>query len=186
MFSESLVREIRRLCEEAYPDEACGLVVGPGHTGSETPVSGKGGDRVVQCSNIQDRLHAASPVEHPETSREAYAMDPDELRGIADEMEARGEVMKAIYHSHTDCEASLSRRDIDLATHAPGYQEARRADSAGRNGVGGGETHGREPMYRGVLYLVIEVWAGRAGGLRCYRWDDVTGDFAEAGDSGEF
>ena len=179
MFGESLIRKVRRLCEEAYPDEACGLVVGPRHTGDGGSASGGGMYRVVRCSNIQDRLHEGSPGEYPETAREAYAMDPDELRQIADEMEARDEAVRAIYHSHTDFAASFSRRDADRAALSLDRQSPRTRDSGGMDGAGGGSAKGREPVYRGALYLVVEVRGGRAAGLKWFRWDDVEGDFLE-------
>jgi proteasome lid subunit RPN8/RPN11 len=62
-----------------------------------------------------------------------------------------------VYHSHPDHPAMFS--DEDHRQAAP---------------LG-------EPLYPGVAYLVVAVWAGRATESRLFRWDDSRGGYAEAG-----
>ena len=63
---------------EAAPDEACGLIAG--HDGVPT--------RAVRCANVH------------ETPTTRYRIDPREQLRMFREMDARGEDLVAIYHSH--------------------------------------------------------------------------------------
>ena len=79
---------------EDYPDEACGVVVGP--EGSDRPT------RLVRMINA-DR----SPT--------FFRFDPQEQFALHKEMISRDEEIIVVYHSHTATEAYPSRTDISLA-----------------------------------------------------------------------
>jgi proteasome lid subunit RPN8/RPN11 len=70
--------EIVRHARADAPREACGLVAGHGAAAA----------RVIPCANAHE-----TPVTR-------YAIDPREQLGAFREMEAKGEELVAIYHSH--------------------------------------------------------------------------------------
>ena len=77
-----------------YPDEACGVILGP--VGS--------GDAV----RIKPMINAA----HSPTF---YEFDPKDLLALYRELDVTEEEIVVIYHSHTDTEAYPSRTDIAYA-----------------------------------------------------------------------
>ena len=77
-----------------HPDEACGVVAGPG--GSDRPV------RFVPMLNA-----ARSPT--------FYEFDSADLLRLYKDMDERDEEPVVVYHSHTTTEAYPSRTDIALA-----------------------------------------------------------------------
>ncbi len=88
------VEEMIAHAREDYPDEACGVVVGP--EASDEPV------RLIRMINA-DR----SPT--------FFRFDPQEQFALHKEMESRDEEIVVVYHSHTSTEAYPSRTDISLA-----------------------------------------------------------------------
>jgi [CysO sulfur-carrier protein]-S-L-cysteine hydrolase len=88
------VEEIIAHAREDYPDEACGVVVGP--EGSDQPV------RLVRMINA-DR----SPT--------FFRFDPQEQFALHKQMQSDDEEIVVVYHSHTSTEAYPSRTDISLA-----------------------------------------------------------------------
>lgn len=77
-----------------YPDEACGVIVGP--EGSDSP------QRFV-------------PMTNAERSPTFFQFDPGEQFALHKELDAAGEEIVVVYHSHTFTEAYPSRTDIALA-----------------------------------------------------------------------
>lgn len=77
-----------------YPDEACGVIVGP--EGSDQPV------RYVKMTNA-------------ERSPTFFQFDSGEQLALYKEMDAGDEEIVVVYHSHTFTEAYPSRTDIALA-----------------------------------------------------------------------
>ena len=65
--------------EREYPNEACGIVLGP--KGKEIAFG------VFPIRNIQDELHAADPARYPRSATTAYQMDPKEVRIVEREAE---------------------------------------------------------------------------------------------------
>jgi [CysO sulfur-carrier protein]-S-L-cysteine hydrolase len=128
---------LARLAElaEADPErEVCGFVV-------RLP---DGALEVVPVRN------AAPPCE----ARASFAMDgAEELRALL-RIDRDGAVVVAIYHSHVDAPAELSRADREGATAAGA------------------------PLWPGVEQLVVSVGRGRAGQVRRYRL--VGSDFTPA------
>jgi proteasome lid subunit RPN8/RPN11 len=127
-----------------YPSECCGIV-----TGVDTVL------RVHALVNIQERLHAEDPGTHPRTSREAYAVDRNEVERIIDEAADRGESILAFYHSHIDCGAYFSPMDKEVQT------------------VFG------EPEFPGAVHVVVSVQQCSIHEIKGYLWDGRKQDFVE-------
>jgi proteasome lid subunit RPN8/RPN11 len=77
-----------------HPDEACGILVGPG--GSDRPL------RFV-------------PMTNAERSPTFYRFDSGEQLRLWREMDAADEAPVVVYHSHTATEAYPSRTDVSYA-----------------------------------------------------------------------
>jgi proteasome lid subunit RPN8/RPN11 len=77
-----------------HPIEACGLLVGT--------VSGGKPLRVV-------------PMRNASNSKDAFSFDSREYLGVWRELEASGDAVVAIYHSHTASQAYPSREDVLFA-----------------------------------------------------------------------
>ena len=158
MFEKDLIARISELCEAGYPYEVCGLVVGKRGSCGE--------DRVVECRNAQDKVHDAAPTEYPHSSRKAYVIDPCSLAEAIAGMEDRKEVLKAIYHSHCDEDASFSQTDRENA------ERIVRDDQTSKTGNTCLRMHE-------VLQIVASVVDGNAVEVRSYRWDKLKRDFFE-------
>ena len=128
-----------------YPDECCGLVL-----------RDAGGDAsVVPCENIQDKLRARAPEEHPRTARTAYRMDGLQVAKTLQTAEEAGGGLFAIYHSHINCDAYFS------------YEDQAAAKFFG------------EPAYPGVPYLVISVIEEKIENRKAFCWSDNSSQFEE-------
>jgi proteasome lid subunit RPN8/RPN11 len=77
-----------------HPDEACGIIAGP--EGSDTPT------RLI-------------PMTNAERSPTFYRFDSGEQLRLYRELDAAGEEVVVVYHSHTATEAYPSRTDIAYA-----------------------------------------------------------------------
>lgn len=93
----------------SYPGEAVGLLFG-----NHDSATG-----AVALENLQDKLHALDPLEHPRTSRNGFQVNGKKMQKAVDEAAARGEQLLAIYHSHIDCGAYFSQEDQDMAAPPP-------------------------------------------------------------------
>jgi [CysO sulfur-carrier protein]-S-L-cysteine hydrolase len=99
---------------EDHPDEACGVIVGP--EGSDVAT------RLVRMINA-DR----SPT--------FFRFDPQEQFELYKGMDAAGEEIVVVYHSHTSTEAYPSRTDITLASEPQAhYVLVSTAESAASDG----------------------------------------------------
>ena len=128
-----------------YPDECCGLVLRDAGDGAS----------VVPCENIQDKLHARDPEEHPRTARTAYRMDDLQVAKTLQAAEEAGGGLFAIYHSHIDCDAYFSDEDQAAAQFFG------------------------EPAYPGVSYLVISVVKEKIENRKAFCWSDDSSQFEE-------
>jgi proteasome lid subunit RPN8/RPN11 len=90
VFVESILSQSRA----EYPDEACGVILGPIGSGS-----------ALQLKPMINAAH--SPT--------FYEFDPKDLLALYREVDDRDEEIVVIYHSHTDTEAYPSRTDIAYA-----------------------------------------------------------------------
>lgn len=77
-----------------YPDECCGVILGP--AGSDSP------------ARLKPMINAA----HSPTF---YEFDPKDLLALYREVDENDEEIVVIYHSHTETEAYPSRTDIAYA-----------------------------------------------------------------------
>ena len=77
-----------------YPDEACGVILGP-----------LGKDRALR---LKPMINAAN-------SPTFYEFDPKDLLSLYREVDDNDEEIVVIYHSHTETEAYPSRTDIAYA-----------------------------------------------------------------------
>ena len=92
--SRQFVEAILEQSRAEYPDEACGVIVGP--AGSGKP------ERMKPMINA-----AHSPT--------FYEFDPKDLLALYRDLDDQDEEIAVIYHSHTDTEAYPSRTDIAYA-----------------------------------------------------------------------
>ena len=101
-------------------------------------------DGVRPCTDVQDDLHDRDPEAFPRTSRHAFRLsDADQLllaRSIDGPVPAR-----VLYHSHVDADAYFSAADL------------------------AGATLDGEPLYPGLLHLVVSVRDGVAGEMALFR-----------------
>jgi len=77
-----------------YPDEACGVILGPVGSGI---------------------AHRIKPMINAAHSPTFYEFDPKDLLALYREVDDLDEEIVVIYHSHTDTEAHPSRTDIAYA-----------------------------------------------------------------------
>ena len=76
---------------KAYPDEACGLLVGRSTA-----------ERLIPVKNISRDAHR-------------YEMDPAELIAVFRQLRETGEKLVAIFHSHPNGPAEPSKTDVERA-----------------------------------------------------------------------
>lgn len=99
-----VVHEVFQHVRECYPEEACGLLVGPpGGVPSE----------VERCTNVQTRRKLAGESELD--ARHGYWIDERELIQVLRRAEGEGHAILWIYHSHVDTEAYFSHTDLAAA-----------------------------------------------------------------------
>ncbi len=107
ILTERELNEIFAHAEEAYPEEACGIVIGkPGNP--DTHVAHR-------CGNLANQYHQDDPIRNPRDAKTAYIMDPKDLLRIQSEADANGDEFVLLYHSHPDHEAYFSETDRELA-----------------------------------------------------------------------
>jgi len=92
--SRSIVDQILQQSRNEYPDEACGVILGP-----------IGGDKPTRLKPMINAAH--SPT--------FYEFDPKDLLALYREVDDNDEEISVIYHSHTETEAYPSRTDIAYA-----------------------------------------------------------------------
>jgi len=96
-----LVVEVYAHARETYPEECCGLLLGP---------EGAAPDRIVRCTNVQAARRARGESELD--ARHAFWIDERELLAALREADARGDRLSAVYHSHVEADAYLSHADV--------------------------------------------------------------------------
>ncbi len=123
-YPAELLARIARLCEEDLERERCGLVIRDG-----------GSLRAVLIANAA-------------AARDAFLLDAREQLRLEKRLRERGGEVVAVWHSHLDAPATLSRRDRE-----------------------GAMVDGREAL-PGAEQLVVGLRAGRAVELRRWRFRD--------------
>jgi len=94
---------IEKRARAAYPEEACGLLVGA--------VARSDGGAVLR--NVFDAIPAANIATG--SRRDRYAIDPGQIVLEDSRARAMGLAILGVWHSHPDRPATPSRRDIDAA-----------------------------------------------------------------------
>jgi proteasome lid subunit RPN8/RPN11 len=125
--------ELLAHAREDAPNECCGLV------------GGRDGDPTTY---YRVRNAEASPLR--------YMLDPTEQLRATNEMEAKGEDLAAIFHSHTGSPAYPSQTDINLA-----LMDLRED----------GEVVGKTPLFPDAVYLIASLAEGEEP-LRGFTIDD--------------
>lgn len=92
--SRTLVDAILEQSRVEYPDECCGVILGP-----------VGSDKALRLKPMINAAH--SPT--------FYEFDPKDLLALYREIDDNDEEIVVIYHSHTETEAYPSRTDIAYA-----------------------------------------------------------------------
>ena len=92
--SQKIVDAILEQSRAEYPDECCGVVLGPG-----------GADKALRLKPMINSAH--SPT--------FYEFDAKDLLALYREVDDNDEEIVVIYHSHTETEAYPSRTDIAYA-----------------------------------------------------------------------
>jgi proteasome lid subunit RPN8/RPN11 len=92
--SQSFIDAIVAQSRAEYPDEACGVILGP-----------IGKDSATRLKPMINSAH--SPT--------FYEFDPKDLLALYREVEDADEEIVVIYHSHTETEAYPSRTDVAYA-----------------------------------------------------------------------
>ena len=92
--SQSMVDAIVQQSRDEYPDECCGVILGP-----------VGLDKAERLKPMINAAH--SPT--------FYEFDPKDLLALYREVDDNDEEIVVIYHSHTETEARPSRTDIAYA-----------------------------------------------------------------------
>lgn len=92
--SRTLVDAILEQSRVEYPDECCGVILGP-----------VGSDKAIRHKPMINAAH--SPT--------FYEFDPKDLFALYREVDDNDEEIVVIYHSHTETEAYPSRTDIAYA-----------------------------------------------------------------------
>ena len=98
--SESVERQLRRHCEQQYPYEACGALVG----------QGDGTASAWSVSEIK-----AAPNEHHDDHTRRYLIPPAFQFQAEKDARAVGQDVLGYYHSHPDHPAQPSEYDRSLA-----------------------------------------------------------------------
>ena len=142
---KATIDEIDHQALDSYPEESCGAVLVAGDEEWVRPIT-----------NIQNRLHRESPVEHSRDARTAYFMEPKELLCVLRESEDRKRPIRVFYHSHPE--------------HGAYFSEEDRARAIAWD----------EPAYPEAAYLVVSVYGREVKDRRAYAWDPAKRDFVEA------
>lgn len=81
--------------KSAYPRECCGAMLGVEDDGTRT-------------------VHAARPMRnaYDGPQEDTYQLDPSEQVAVEKEARAQGLSVVGIFHSHPDCDAYFSKRDL--------------------------------------------------------------------------
>ncbi len=104
LLARELMLEVFQHARECYPEECCGLLIGPLNAAPS---------RFVRCTNVQSRRRAQGESELE--ARHAFWIDEAELLGALRSAEERGEELRIVYHSHVDTPAYLSHTDLQGA-----------------------------------------------------------------------
>lgn len=101
--SPEVAERLERLATDAYPEEACGLLVGKR--------AGEG--RVIVRATLARNLS--------ERAADRYVLDPDDYLAADEEARRQGLEILGVWHSHPDHPAEPSSTDLELAWEGFAY-----------------------------------------------------------------
>jgi len=104
-----LLNDICQHALESQPEECCGLVSGDERRRFR---------HVYRCRNDMSERHQRDPIAYPRDGREAFHMDEADQQRVLKEIDAKGERVTAIYHSHVGTGAYFSELDQHYAGDA--------------------------------------------------------------------
>lgn len=102
-----VIKQVLELCEKAYPEEACGIIIGPKDKNDAIGI--------FPVKNIQNELHAKDPERYPRDAKTAYNMDPKDFALVETECKIKDFEYKIFYHSHPDHGVYFSDEDKEIA-----------------------------------------------------------------------
>lgn len=94
--SNSVIEEIRREGEQAYPGECCGILAG-------------------RTGNVKEVLRLVPALNRRTDDPHRYLISPDDLRLIEARSRSSGQEILGFYHSHPDHPATPSAFDTEQA-----------------------------------------------------------------------
>lgn len=100
------LQAIYRQARAEFPSECCGFITGEGPSA-----------QLVQCTNLQDRLHALDPESFPRTSENGYNIGGKQLLQLTRSLDGEHPA-RIIYHSHPRVGAYFSEEDTRAAIAA--------------------------------------------------------------------
>ncbi len=100
LLPEEKMDEVVRLCEEGYPHEVCGLLLGKNRTVMQ----------IFPAKNLNQ-----------ERSQDRYELDPKDFRRADEEARRQGIEIIGFYHSHPDHPAEASKTDTERAWEGYSY-----------------------------------------------------------------
>src|ERR1044072_7986443 len=103
--TESQYRVIVGRCHDAFPDEACGLLIGP----------------VDEADEPTGVISEARPCVNADASAVTYTVDSRDLLRAGRDAEARGEELVGCWHSHPHTDAYPSPTDVRQAEWYPNW-----------------------------------------------------------------
>lgn len=108
---DRLLNELKNHAREAYPEECCGLVLGPEPRRFES---------VHRCRNEMTRMHQQNPKLHTRDGTRAFHMNESDYLEVQTQAEDRGLLVSAVYHSHINWGLYFSKLDQAYALN-PGF-----------------------------------------------------------------
>ena len=148
------VEVMHRHAEAAYPDECCGLILGP--PGSGDGSRGREEMSLFPVRNVQNEYHERDPQIYVRTARRAFLIDPFEFEQILQKAKETHEVLRGIFHSHPDEDAYFSQEDKDAAV-----------------------PFGDLPSFPEAEHIVMSVRDRRVIDCKVFLWSAVGKDFSE-------
>ena len=106
--SKQILAECHAHGVEAYPEEACGFIVGNLDDTESL-------EAVYPMRNIINELHKEDPEKFQRTGRDGYVIDPHEHLKLERSLKKAGKQIRVIYHSHPDVGAYFSDKDKEDA-----------------------------------------------------------------------
>lgn len=112
-------------------------------------------EEVAPIRNAAAKMASENPAEFTRSAKKGYVMEPLEQFRAMRAAEAKGWVVRGIYHSHVEVGAYFSAEDSARALFDG------------------------EPMFPDTVYLVADIRGGVSRGMKAFRFDPATRAFVE-------